>query len=656
MCTTFANSRLLRQVQHVAEQAATLTATRGGEQLVPGSLEPRGGRRTPEDALAAQLTTLFDSLDISYRRFAAGRPYDHSTVYRYLKGERPPTWGFIHDLLYAVAEAQGTVPTAEAIGLFRELHNDVLRAGGSPQHKVLFLEQQLAEAHRRARQAAVREQYLAQAVEEHQNRIRSLEIGHRELEVTTAATAAEIEDEQGQLYAEIEELKAKLARAGQLHQQAEERCNQLERQLAESEAQAQRASLALSPALDETEDERRNAAEEAARIVQAAKKEAEEHRAKAQEELHELQQRKRILDEELSRNLPRPGAPLPPRLLMSAQTDVSSASVGNGTDESLENWAGMVVAGRYRLERELGSGGMGRVWEALDTETDRTVALKGLREVADPAEREEWLRRAQREAQALSLVKHQHVVGFQNVVEESDQVWVVMELFAPRTLGDVLREHGPLTVMAATDIGIQILRALRAVHEAGVVHSDVKPDNILFHADGSARLMDFGIATYRGAPRVTQVGTVIGALEYLAPELVLTDPEERSQASPASDLWSLGVTLYEMVEGRRPFEGVTDFEILQAVRESQIPPMRFAGRLGRPIALLLCKDPDRRPTTNQAESLLEISRREGTPPHGYRLDELDRNPNEGSPQPQQREAPGSTGLRGWLSRPRRHPS
>ncbi|MGZ2362416.1 protein kinase, partial [Streptomyces sp. 372A] len=538
MCTTFAKSQLLRQVQHVAEQAATRTVTRGGGQLVPGSLEPRRDRRTPEEAaLAAQLTTLFDSLAISYRRFAAGRPYDHSTVYRYLKGERPPSWGFIHDLLYAVAEAQGTVPTAEAIGLFRKLHSDALRAGGSPQHKVLFLEQQLAEAHRRARQTAAREQYLAQAVEEHQNRIRSLEIGHRELEATTAATAAETEGERAQLYAEIEELKVKLARARQLHQQAEERCNQLERQLAESEAQ--RPTLVLSSALDETEGERRNAAEEAARIVQTAKKEAEEHRAKAQEELHELQQRKRALEEELSRNLPRPGAPLPPRLLMSAQTDISSASVGNGPDESSENWAGMVVAGRYRLERELGRGGMGRVWEALDTETDRTVALKGLREVADPAEREEWLRRAQREAQALSLVKHQHVVGFQNVVEESDQVWVVMELFAPRTLGDVLREHGPLTVMAATDIGVQILRALRAVHEAGVVHRDVKPDNILFHADGSARLMDFGIATYRGAPRVTQVGTVIGALEYLAPELVLTDPEKRSQASPASDLWSL---------------------------------------------------------------------------------------------------------------------
>ncbi|MFD0141497.1 MULTISPECIES: serine/threonine-protein kinase [unclassified Streptomyces] len=618
---------------------------------MPGSLEPRGDRRTPEEAaLAEQLTALFDSLDISYRRYAAGRPYDHSTVYRYLRGERPPTWGFIHDLLYAVAEAQGSVPTAEAIGLFRKLHNDVLRAGGNPRHKVLFLEQQLAEAHRRARQAAVREQHLTQAVEEHQNRIRSLELGHRELEAATAATAAETEDERAQLYAEIEDLKVKLVRARKLHQQAEERCAQLERQLAESEAEAQRASLALSPRPDETEEERRNAAEEAARIVQAAKEEAQEHRAKAQEELHELQQRKRDLDEELSRNLPRPGAPLPPRLLMPAQTGFSSASVGSGPDENLENWAGIVVAGRYRLERELGRGGMGRVWEALDTETDRTVALKGLREVADPVEREEWLRRARREAQALSLVRHQHVVGFQNVVEESGQVWVVMELFAPRTLGDVLREHGPLTVMAATDIGIQILQALRAVHEAGVVHRDVKPDNILFHADGSARLMDFGIATYTRAPRVTQVGTVIGALEYLAPELVLTDPEERRSASPASDLWSLGVALYEMVEGRRPFEGVTDFEILQAVRESQIPPMRFAGRLGRPITLLLRKDPDRRPTTNQAESLLEFSRRDGTPPHGYNLDELDRNPKEGSPRSQQRETPGSTGLRDWLSR------
>lgn len=623
------------------------------------SLEPRGDRRTLEEAaLADQLCALFDSLGISYRRYAAGRPYDHSTVYRYLKGERPPTWGFIHDLLYAVAEAQGTVPTAEVIGLFRKLHNEVLRAGSNPQHKVLFLEQQLAEAHRRARQAAVREQYLAQAVEEHQNRIRNLEIGHRELEATAAATASDTEDERAQLIAEIEELKAKLARTRHLHQRAEERCNQLERQLAESEAQAQAqlTSPALSTARDETDDERRDAEDVAASIVQAAEQEAEEHRTKAQQELRELQRRKRVLDEELSRNLPRSGAPLPPRLLMSAEAGIPSASAGNGPDGSSDDWVGVLVAGRYRLERELGRGGMGRVWEALDTTTDRTVALKGLRDVPDSDERNEWVRRARREAQALSRVKHQHVVGFHNVVEENGQVWIVMERFAPRTLGDVLREQGPLTVMHATDIGLQVLRALRAVHGAEVLHRDVKPDNILFHADGSALLMDFGIATYRGAPRVTQVGQVIGALEYLAPELVSMDPEDRRPASAASDLWSLGVTLYEMVEGRRPFEGVNDYEILLALRESQIPPMQFAGRLAAPIGALLHRDPAQRPNADAAERLLELSRYTSTPPRGVLLDEIDGWPNESSRPPQQRDSTGSSGLLDWWSRFRRRSS
>ncbi|MBD0420238.1 serine/threonine protein kinase [Streptomyces sp. TRM S81-3] len=341
---------------------------------------------------------------------------------------------------------------------------------------------------------------------------------------------------------------------------------------------------------------------------------------------------------------------------MTNEAGFSSASDGNGPDGSPDDWSGVLVAGRYRLERELGRGGMGRVWEALDTKTNRTVALKGLRDVQDSDERDEWVRRAQREAQALSRVEHQHVVGFHNVVEESGQVWIAMERFAPRTLGDVLREQGPLTVMHATDIGLQVLRALRAVHEAEVLHRDVKPDNILFHADGSALLMDFGIATYKGAPRVTQVGQVIGALEYLAPELVSMDPEDRRPASEASDLWSLGVTLYEMVEGRRPFEGVNDYEILLALREAQIPPMQFAGRLAAPIRALLHRDPARRPNAEAAEKLLELSRYTSTPPRGLLLDRIDRGPNESSRRPQQRDSIGSSGLLDWWSRFRRRSS
>ncbi|MGW7130084.1 protein kinase domain-containing protein [Streptomyces bobili] len=617
-----------------------------------GNLELRGDGRLPEEAaLADQLCALFDSLGVSYRRYAAGRPYDHSTVYRYLKGERPPTWGFIHDLLYAVAEAQGSTPTAEAIGLFRKLHNDVLKAGNSPQHKVLLLEHQLADAHKKARQAAVREQWLEQAVEEHQGRIRNLEIGQRELEATAAATAEEAEDERVQLYAEIDELKAKLARTRQLHQQAEERCEQLERQLAETEAQAQQqASAALPMAREEADDVRAEGDEEGARIVQDVKKEAAQQRAKPQEELQGLQRRNHARDEELSRNPARPRTPLPPRLYVSGQPGPVYTSVGDGTEE----WAGVVVAGRYRLERELGRGGMGRVWEALDTPTDRKVALKGLRDIPDSDEREQWVHRARREAQALSRIMHQNVVRFHDVVEEGGQVWIVMELFDPRTLGDVLCEQGPLAVPHTAEIGLQVLRGLKAVHEAGVLHRDVKPDNILFRPDGRALLMDFGIATYKGAPRVTQIGQIIGALEYLAPELVSAAPEDRRPASAASDLWALGVTLYEMVEGRRPFEGVNDYEILVALRESPVPPMQFAGRLTRLIEALLDKDPALRPDAAEAQRMLELAQYRGTPPRGISLDLLDRSGSSEFPHLlDRRESGNSSGPGGWLARFRR---
>ncbi|MBQ0826174.1 serine/threonine-protein kinase [Streptomyces tagetis] len=276
-----------------------------------------------------------------------------------------------------------------------------------------------------------------------------------------------------------------------------------------------------------------------------------------------------------------------------------TAGRGDGPD--------MVIAGRYRLQRQLGRGGMGVVWEALDTSLDRKVAVKGLLYpgAADPEAQAKWVQRARREAQAIARIGHQNVVAVHDVIEDGNQVWIVMELLNSRSLADLLREQRQLSVPHAARIGLQVLRGLAAVHESGVLHRDVKPHNILFRPDGRALLMDFGIATFEGATQVTRSHEIIGTPQYLAPELLSHTPANPRPASAASDLWALGVTLYEMVEGRRPFDGATSFEVFVAVREAPAPPLKYAGPLGALIEALLRKDPGRRPDAAEADRMLQ---------------------------------------------------
>ncbi|MFD6275728.1 protein kinase [Streptomyces sp. NPDC060209] len=281
----------------------------------------------------------------------------------------------------------------------------------------------------------------------------------------------------------------------------------------------------------------------------------------------------------------------------------SEGTAGSGPEDGPDT----VIAGRYRLLRQLGRGGMGVVWEALDTSLDRKVAVKGLLYpgAASSGAQANWVSRARREAQAIARIGHQNVVAVHDVIEDGSQVWIVMELLNSRSLADLLREQQQLSVPHAARIGLQVLRGLAAVHESGVLHRDVKPHNILFRPDGRALLMDFGIATFEGAAQVTRSHEIIGTPQYLAPELLSHTPENPRPASTASDLWALGVTLYEMVEGRRPFDGGGSFEVLIAVRESPMPPTRYAGPLAGLIEALLQKDPGRRPDAAEADRMLQ---------------------------------------------------
>ncbi|MFJ9321256.1 serine/threonine-protein kinase [Streptomyces globisporus] len=262
-----------------------------------------------------------------------------------------------------------------------------------------------------------------------------------------------------------------------------------------------------------------------------------------------------------------------------------------------------VIDGRYELLERIGSGGMGEVWKAHDRRLNRYVAVKGLldRNAMTPGTQAKAMQRARREAEAIAKIEHQNVVTVHDQVETDHQVWIVMKLLEARSLADLLSRDGVLAVPRAATIGLQVVQGLRAVHAASVVHRDVKPGNVLVRDDGLAILVDFGIATFEGADRVTRTGSVIGTPSYLAPELFAP---ASPGPTPASDLWALGVTLYEAVEGRVPFAGHEVWEVQENVRQSPDPVLRYAGPLAPVIQGLLITDPRERLDAATAEAML----------------------------------------------------
>ncbi|MBB5629316.1 serine/threonine-protein kinase [Sphaerisporangium krabiense] len=262
------------------------------------------------------------------------------------------------------------------------------------------------------------------------------------------------------------------------------------------------------------------------------------------------------------------------------------------------------MAGRYRLLEHIGRGGMGTVWLARDEILGRQIAVKEL--IAPPEltgpEREIFTARTFREARAAGRVSHAGVATVYDVFEENGHPWIVMQFVPSDTLGAVVRDQGPLPPDRVARIGLELLGALRAAHKAGVLHRDVKPDNVLLDKrDGRAVLTDFGIAMLDDDSPVTRTGTLIGTPAFMAPERA-----EGGQATRASDLWSLGVTLYVAVEGRSPFQRGNPLATLGAVMHDPPAPMRRAGALAPVLAGLLRKDPAQRLTAAEAERSLRM--------------------------------------------------
>ncbi|WP_405909425.1 serine/threonine-protein kinase [Streptomyces sp. NBC_00828] len=268
-----------------------------------------------------------------------------------------------------------------------------------------------------------------------------------------------------------------------------------------------------------------------------------------------------------------------------------------------------VIAGRYRLLSPVGEGGMGTVWRARDEVLQREVAVKEVRAPAGiPAhDVDRMYARLEREAWAAARISNRNVVTVYDVATEDGRPWIVMELIRGLALSDLLDAEGPVPPQRAAHIGAEVLAALRAAHEAGVLHRDVKPGNVLISNDGRIVLTDFGIAMVEGSSALTMTGEVIGSPEFLAPERALG-----RTPGPESDLWSLGVLLYAAVEGNSPFRQNTPLSTLRAIVDEPLPTPHRAGPLAPVIEGLLAKDPAERLGAEQAEHELRIIAAGGT--------------------------------------------
>jgi eukaryotic-like serine/threonine-protein kinase len=253
-----------------------------------------------------------------------------------------------------------------------------------------------------------------------------------------------------------------------------------------------------------------------------------------------------------------------------------------------------LIADRYRLLHRVGSGGMGVVWEGWDERLERRVALKQLYRQSGASTREAELanQRAMREARLTARLQHAHAVPVFDAVERDGQLWLVMQFIPSMTLAAVLEQGGALQPNEAAKVGAEVASALAAAHAVGIVHRDVKPGNILIAEDGAALISDFGIARALGDATLTSSGMIHGTPAYLAPEVA-----RGGEANFASDVFSLGSTLYSALEGRPPF-GTDDntMALLHRVASGQFPPPQHSGPLTPVIMPMLAIDTDERPS------------------------------------------------------------
>jgi serine/threonine protein kinase len=267
-----------------------------------------------------------------------------------------------------------------------------------------------------------------------------------------------------------------------------------------------------------------------------------------------------------------------------------------------------VIAGRYQLLAPLGAGGAGTVWRARDELLHREVAVKEVR-LPPGQDQQRALVDTLREARAAAALNHPSIITVHDVISEGGQPWIIMDLLAGRSLGDLVKERGPLPPGHVATIGLRVLDALEAAHHRGILHRDVKPGNVMITDLGEVVLTDFGIAAHTDdvpgagtAAAAAHAGDVAGSPGYIAPEHLRGEP-----SGPMADLWSLGATLYLAAEGRAPFERDSAMAIVAAVLTMPPPPPVNAGPLGGLLLAMLDRNPAARPHPRTIRAHLESS-------------------------------------------------
>src|SRR5213075_1587073 len=253
---------------------------------------------------------------------------------------------------------------------------------------------------------------------------------------------------------------------------------------------------------------------------------------------------------------------------------------------------GTLLSGRYRLDAQIGTGGMSTVYRSFDTVLERPVAIKLMhREIASHSEQ---LERFRREARAVAQLSHPHIVTVLDAGEDEGTPFIVFEYVEGETLKERIRRCGRLAIPEAIAYAVEIARALGAAHERGIVHRDIKPQNVLIDPEGSAKVTDFGIARTLEEEGLTADGRVLGTTDYVSPEQALGHP-----VTGQSDIYSLEICLFEMLTGDVPFKGDSQVAVAMRHVREELPDVKMlrpevSAALAAVVDRATAKDPHRR--------------------------------------------------------------